>query len=46
LAIIVWINELRDKNRNIRPLVITLKNWEPLLVIGGPWGVKLTADSG
>ena len=39
--IIVWINEVRDKNQKYQAACdYAQKNEKPLLVIGGPWGVK------
>ena len=39
--IIVWINELRDKNQKYQAAYdYAQKTGKPLLVIGGPWGVK------
>jgi membrane protein DedA with SNARE-associated domain len=39
--IIIWIQEIQDKNRKYRAACdYAQKNGKPLLVIGGPWGVK------
>ena len=39
--LIIWILEIRDKNRKYQAAVdCAKKNGKPLLVIGGPWGVK------
>ncbi len=39
--LIVWMLEIRDKNRKYRAaLDAAKKSGKPLLVIGGPWGVK------
>jgi membrane protein DedA with SNARE-associated domain len=39
--LIIWMLEIRDKNRKYRAALDTAKkNGKPLLVIGGPWGVK------
>jgi membrane protein DedA with SNARE-associated domain len=39
--LIIWMLEMRDKNRKYKAAVeCAKKNGKPLLVIGGPWGVK------
>lgn len=39
--LIVWMLEIRDKNHKYRAALDCAKNsGKPLLVIGGPWGVK------
>jgi membrane protein DedA with SNARE-associated domain len=38
--IIVWLTEIREKNRKYRTAIeLARKNGKELLVIGGPWGV-------
>jgi membrane protein DedA with SNARE-associated domain len=40
--IIIWIQEVRDKNRKYQAACeYAQKTGKPLLVIGGPWGVKV-----
>ncbi|MDD5288200.1 MAG: VTT domain-containing protein [Dehalococcoidales bacterium] len=39
--LIIWMLEVRDKNRKYRAAIeCAKKNGKPLLVVGGPWGVK------
>jgi membrane protein DedA with SNARE-associated domain len=38
---IIWFQEVQDKNRKYKAACdYALKNGKPLLIIGGPWGVK------